>query len=137
MPKPYSNDLRQKIIIALTIDGEQQIDVAKRFNVSTSFVSALYKHYKEKGDVKPNKIGGYCKPKIDAKGEDHISEWIANDPSLTLTLLCDMYEKHFGVKMGESSMSRGLKRMKITFKKKSIRSSKRKPKSATTKSRIH
>jgi len=47
MPKPYSNDLREKIVVAFTQKGEQQIDIAKRFNVSTSFVSALLKHYKK------------------------------------------------------------------------------------------
>jgi len=118
MPRPYSNDLREKIVVAFTKKGEQQIDIAKRFDVSTSFVSALLKHYKKTGDIKPNKIGGYCKPKIDAKGEDHIREWIANEPSLTLTALCERYEEHFNIKIGESSMSRGLKRMGITFKKK-------------------
>jgi transposase len=119
MPAPYSNDLRNKII--LTIEGgKTKSQAARLFSVSTSFVSNLCKQYKETGCVQAKKIGGKRPLKITAEGLAHLKEWIFNNPSLTLDELSQQYEEHFGMSISRSTIDTTLKRNKITFKKKSV-----------------
>jgi len=118
MPAPYSKDLREKVIFALKKGNKNQTQIANKFDVSTSFVSSLYKHYKKNGSVEPQKIGGYRKPKITLEGREHITVWIENEPSLTLQELCERYNEHFKITVSRNTMSLTLKKMKITFKKK-------------------
>lgn len=122
MPAPYSNDLRIRVIRAIESDQQSQADIARAFSVSAYFVRSLWAHYQATGSVAPKQMGGYAKPKVDELGEEHLREWLANEPSLTLQQLCDRYKTHFGVTMGTSSMDRALKRAKITVKKKRLRS---------------
>lgn len=117
MPRPYSDDLRTKIISSLK-NGNKQFEVAENFGVSTSFVSSLWERYNKNGNVKPNKIGGYVEPKVTHEGGEHLSEWIANNPSATLKELTEQYSEHFNIEISVSSIDRALKRIKLTYKKK-------------------
>ena len=118
MPKPYSLDLRTKIIETLK-ESEQTISsTAKLFKVSYDFVASLWKKYQETGHVEPKKVGGCTRPKVTKEGEEQIKIWLKENPSLTLNELCQKYEQIFQIKMGKSSMDRALKRAKITVKKK-------------------
>jgi putative transposase len=118
MPSPYSNDLRIRVIKAIELGKQSKPEIAQHFSVSLYFIYSLWSHYQATGSVKPKQIGGYVKPKVNKVGEEHIKEWLENNPDLTLEQLCDRYEEHFSVKMGTSSMDRALKRAKITVKKK-------------------
>ena len=118
MPAPYSIDFREKIISVLKLEEDSQKNIAERFNVSTPFISKLWKQHKETGTVAPKKVGGNVKPKVTPEGEDHLREWLLNEPDLTLGALCEKYKKHFHININVSSINRALKRMKITFKKK-------------------
>ena len=117
MPAPYSIDFRQKIIDALEM-GAKQTSVAEQFDVSDSFISKLWHQYQETNCLKPKKMGGHVKPKVNIDGEKYIEVWIENDPSLTINQLCEKYEDTFNILMSESSMSRALKRMGMSYKKK-------------------
>jgi transposase len=119
MPAPYSNDLRIKVIEAVNKKELTQKSIAEIFGVSTYFITTLLERYKKTGDIKPKPMGIHIKPKITPLGEEHILECLANEPDLTLNELCDKYEAHFNIKVGKSSMDRALKRMEVTFKKKS------------------
>ena len=116
MPAPYSIDFRQKVIDALEM-GAKQTSVAEQFDVSDSFISKLWNRYQETNCLKPKKMGGHVKPKVNMEGEKHITVWIENDPSLTINELCEKYKNKFNVLMSESSMSRALKKMGMTYKK--------------------
>ena len=51
--KPYSLDLRQKIVEAYQRGDRSQRKVAQQIGVATSFVQKLLKQYKETGDIAP------------------------------------------------------------------------------------
>lgn len=56
--RPYSLDLRQKIVHARE---NQQLSIgqlAKVFGVAKSFVQKILKQYKDTGDLKPRHSGG-------------------------------------------------------------------------------
>jgi transposase len=118
MPISYSNDFRLKIIEEIQEGNHTKEQIAKQFRVSRSFVYALWARFKKTGSYEAKKRGGTKQPKVNAIGEEHIREWLSNEPDLTLNDLCERYYEHFNVLMGKSSMDRALKRMGITYKKK-------------------
>jgi len=120
MPTSYSSDLRLKIIEEIQEEKYTKTEIAKQFRVSRSFVYTLWSRFKKTGCYEAKPRGNTRPPKVDATGEDHIREWLSNEPNLTLNDLCERYNEHFNILMGKSSMDRALKRMKITYKKKSL-----------------
>jgi len=120
MPTSYSSDLRLKIIEEIQEEKYTKTEIAKQFRVSRSFVYTLWSRFKKTGSYEAKPRGNTRPPKVDATGEDHIREWLSNEPNLTLNDLCERYNEHFNILMGKSSMDRALKRMKITYKKKSL-----------------
>jgi transposase len=51
--KPYSIDLRQKIVDAYSNQEGSYRELAQRFSVSFSFVKRLLKRYKDTGKIEP------------------------------------------------------------------------------------
>lgn len=124
MPAPYSNDFRKKVIDEIQEGTHSKPEIAIRFRVSKSFIYSLWSRYKVTGSYEAKPTGSTTLPKVDEAGCEHIKEWLANESDLTLNDLCDKYAEHFKVVVGKSSMDRALKRMKISYKKKSLRPSK-------------
>jgi transposase len=59
MPKPYSIDLREKIVTAYENQEGSMQKLAKRFQVSKNFVADLLKRFKETGQIAPKPHGGW------------------------------------------------------------------------------
>ncbi|AKE65973.1 transposase [Microcystis aeruginosa NIES-2549] len=51
--KPYSLDLRQKIIETYEENNLSQRELAKRFRVALSFIQKLIKQWRETGNLNP------------------------------------------------------------------------------------
>lgn len=117
MPAPYSNDFREKIVLAYQNREGSMNRLAKRFKVSVNFVSTLLKRVRQTGDVAPKPHGGGCRPSIDTLGQHLIRNLIQKQPDLTLEEIRDNYNQHFEP-TSRSSIDRTLKKMKITRKKK-------------------
>ena len=94
--KPYSIDLRERVVASVVKEGLSRNQAAKRFGVGISTTINWVRRLKETGSVAPSKIGGY-RPKA-IKGE--YREW----------LLERVKEKDFTL--------RGLVVEKLSFKKK-------------------
>ncbi len=63
--KPYSLDLRQKVVDAYS-NGEGSFrGLAKRFKVSLSFIQRLLKRYRQEGTIAPKTLGGGPKPQLE------------------------------------------------------------------------
>jgi transposase len=60
MPKPYSYDLRQKVIQAIELDGLNKSEVSILFNISRNTIDLWLKRQAETGDFQalPNKPDG-------------------------------------------------------------------------------
>jgi len=87
--KPYSTDLRQKIIDAYK-NGEDSLRViAKRFSVSLNFVWSLWARYKQTGSVEPKPHGGGRAATIDAKGLEVLRHLIHQHNDATLAEECN------------------------------------------------
>ena len=122
MPKPYSHDFRKKVIEEIQEGNYSKLQIAKRFRISSSFIYNLWYRYETTGSYDAKPMGNTVAPKVDQVGGEQIKKWLVKEPDLTLVELCDKYAKDLNITMGTSSMDRALKRMKISYKKKRLRS---------------
>ena len=62
MAKPYSTDLRERVVAAVEEDGLSRHQAATRFGVGVSTAIRWVQRYRETGSVAPGQMGGH-KPK--------------------------------------------------------------------------
>lgn len=118
MTRPYSNDLRERVVGAVE-GGESCRLVAARFGVSVSSVVKWSQRYRRTGSVAPAKMGGYRRPIL----EPHRGFVIARleaVPHLTLHQLKDELAAR-GVVVSHTAVWTFLRREGLRFKKKSVR----------------
>ena len=58
MGKPYSDDLRERVVAAIEA-GHTREEVAELYNMALSTVGGFIKRKRETGSVSPDKFGGY------------------------------------------------------------------------------
>jgi transposase len=58
MGKPYSDDLRERVVAAIE-DGHTRVKVAELYNMALSTVGGFIKRKRETGSISPGKFGGY------------------------------------------------------------------------------
>lgn len=68
MAKPYSNDLREKVIDAIELDGRKKCEVSEMFNISRNTIDLWLKRKAETGEVKP-------KPNKPRGNNHRITDW--------------------------------------------------------------
>ncbi|WP_250126266.1 helix-turn-helix domain-containing protein [Chroococcidiopsis sp. CCMEE 29] len=77
--KPYSTDLRLKIIEAKHKNNESMGQLAERFGVSYSFVSRLLKRYEATASVEPNPHGGGKPPLLNSRQIEILNQLVEED----------------------------------------------------------
>jgi transposase len=95
MPKPYSIDLRKKIVEAYENKEGSMRKLAKRFKVSKNLVDRLLQRFKQTGQVAPKPHGGGRSPSVKTRGETFIKELIENQPDLIHEAILDEYNEYF------------------------------------------
>jgi transposase len=118
MAKPYSNDLRARVIEAIE-EGATREEASERHHVSLSSVGRFLRLKRERGSVSAAKFGGY-KPYALAAHEELIRRLLAEQPDITLAELKALLRKR-KVAVGQTSIFRFLRHLKLTFKKKPAR----------------
>ncbi|OSO94033.1 transposase [Cylindrospermopsis raciborskii CENA303] len=119
MPKPYSVDLRNRVIVAWAAQEGSQRQLADRFKVSLSFVRNLVRRYRETGQVEPKQCGGYEKPIIEGQYLNMIKAWIDEKNDLLLSELCDRLREKTGINVSITTMHRALQKLGLRRKKNS------------------
>lgn len=120
MPAAYSIDLRQKIINAYEAKEGSQRKLAKRFQVSLSFVKRLISRYRETGLVKPKSHGGGARAKITVSDLAQIKQLVEEQPDALLRELCERWQQKQGIRVSNSTMHRRLQQLRLTTKKNSL-----------------
>jgi transposase len=116
MAKPYSEDLRRRVVEA--IDGGATIpEAAEQCGVSISSVVRFLRLHRDTGSVSAAKFGGY-KEFVLAAHEELVRSLIEEQPDITLAELEARLAKK-KILVGKSSISRFLNHLKLSFKKKS------------------
>lgn len=118
--KPYSLDLRQKIVDAYDRGGISQRQLARQFNVATSFVQKLLKQRRETGSIAPKVRTEQTPPKLNAQHRALLRELLEAQNDATLEELRDRLHARTEVFVSVSTMHNTLKRMAITVKKNAL-----------------
>ena len=116
--KPYSTDLRRKIIEAKHKTNESIGQLAERFGVSYSFVSRLLKRYEATASVEPEPHGGGKPPLLNSQQIEILEQLVQEDNDATLQELSVRLAERTGVKASLSTICRFLQRRELTRKKK-------------------
>jgi transposase len=64
MARPYSGDLRERVVKAVEVEGLSRRQAAARYGVSVSTAIRLIQRFRETGGVAPGKIGGHRPKKL-------------------------------------------------------------------------
>jgi transposase len=124
MAKPYSDDLRARVVEAVE-DGATIPESAEQCGVSISSVVRFLRLHRETGSVSPAQFGGYKEFAL-ASHEELVRQLVAEQPDITLAELRARLAKE-KLTVGTSSISRFLHHLKLPFKKKSAGSRARSP----------
>jgi transposase len=112
--RPYSRDLRQRIVDTVR-RGEGTIrQVAKRFLVSVSFVTRLLQLHRSRGSVEPRPHGGGNPAVLTPEDHGRLREFIAKQPDATLQECA----AHLGTSCSLATISRALSKLGLPRKKK-------------------
>jgi transposase len=115
MGKPYSLDLRKRVVAAVETGGLSCNQAAKQFGVAVSTAILWVRRLRATGDVAPSKIGGY-RPKA-ISGEHRI--WVLERTKRDFTLrglVAELAER--GLKVDYRSVWEFVHAENLSFKKK-------------------
>ncbi len=117
MPKPYSNDLRARVIEDIEA-GASRRAAADRYELSPSVVVIWAQRYKETGRVAAKPSGGSTSP-LEAHAE-FLLELVREQPDLTLDeIVAAMRKKR--IPGSRTALWRFFDRRNLTFKKNFVR----------------
>ncbi len=114
MARPYSIDLRERVVLAV-LAGESCRAVAARFGVAVSSVVKWSQRYRRTGSVAPGKMGGHRRRVLEPHREFIVGR-IDQEPHLTLHRLRDELAAR-GVRVSHSTVWLFLRREGLRFKK--------------------
>src|SRR5258708_10503067 len=115
MGKPYSDDLRERVVAAIEA-GHTREEVAKRYNMALSTVGGFIKRKRETGSVSPDKFGGDKTFPLEPH-TDPVKEPVAGQPDSTLSELPIRFAKR-NAKVSQSGDSPLLHHINLTLTKK-------------------
>lgn len=113
--KAYSTDLRERVIGAVK-QGMPQTEIAKVFAISLSSIKRYLKQWRESATLESKPIPGRPSKKLVPLQAD-LSQMLMAAPDATLEQHCQTWEQMHGIKVSISTMSRAIKRLGWTRKK--------------------
>ena len=116
MAGAFSRDLRERVIDAVLRDGMSRRAAAERFGVSGSAAIKWVERVERIGSRTAAQMGGYKPMKLEPHRE-FVEALRTEKPDMTLQALCDRLAGERGVKADTSLMSRFLRRLGVTLKK--------------------
>ena len=113
MPKPYSQDLRERVIAAVT-GGQSRHAAAKHFKVSASSAVRWVQRWQTTGEVAAKPTGGSISPLEDHEGA--LRALVEEKPDLTLAEFCAVLAER-NIATTRVSVHRFFSRHQLSFKK--------------------
>ena len=114
--KAYSLDLRAKVLRAVD-QGYPRTEIVKLLGVSLATIKRYLKQRQETGEVAPKPIPGRPPKKLAQLQADLVTQLAAHD-DIRLEDHCRLWEQAHGVRVSTATMSRAIKRVGWTRKKK-------------------
>lgn len=114
--KPYSVDLRQRIVAAVNA-GMPRSEVVRTFQVSAATIRRYLKQQRDRGDLTPRAHTGGRQAQIGPEQFPALQQLIAAAPDATLAETCAQWQQHTGVLVSQATMCRALAQIGWTRKK--------------------
>jgi transposase len=114
--RAYSQDVREKVLRAVD-QGYPRGEIVKLLGVSLATIKRYLKQRRETGTVAPKAISGRPPKELGKLQADLVAQLQAHD-DIRLEDHCQLWEQTQGVKVSTATMSRAIKRVGWTRKKK-------------------
>jgi transposase len=134
--RPYSRDLRLRVVQAYEHHEGSMRQLAGRFRLSLSCVRDLLRRYRATGDVTPQPHGGGYPAKLDASGRAALKTLVSASPDATLQELCTQLSTTQQVTVSPATISRALTKLGLPRKKNVSRRRARAARRATATERV-
>lgn len=115
MPKPYSIDLRERVVAAVETDGLSRREAASHFGVGVSTAIIWVRRFRETGSVAPGQMGGHRPRKIRGEHRDWLLERMREKDFTLRGLVAELAER--GLKVDYRTMWSFVHAEKLSFKK--------------------
>lgn len=116
----YSVDLRERVLSCYDSGEHTQDDVADLFEIGVASLKRWLSRKRKGEDLGTRAKNSGRKNKINEFGLETIKELVKNNPSITLGELSEIYFKKHNVYVGNSVLSRALKKINLRYKKLSV-----------------
>ena len=120
MVRPYSQDLRLRVIAAVEEDGLSRREAARRYRVSESSAIKWLQAYQRSGRVRSRPMGGDRRSVLKPQ-KAWLQRLLEREPDLTLAAVGARLLAERGVKADVPMLSRFLRAEGLSFKKKPLR----------------
>ena len=117
MPKPYSMDLRDRVVRAVEQDGLSRRQAAERFGVAVSTAINWVRRLRETGRAAPGQMGGHRPKKIIGAHRDWLLQRCRDGQDFTLNGLVRELAAERGLKVDYRTMWTFVHEEKLSFKK--------------------
>ncbi len=111
--RPYSMDLRERVVAACDAREGTREQIAKRFGVSTSWIRRVLQRRRETGSIAPLPQNAGRKPKLSDRQMAWLKRLVGKRPDATLQEL----KKGLRVTMSDDAMLRALRVLELPRKK--------------------
>jgi putative transposase len=115
MARPYSNDLRERVVASVERNGLSRRQAASRFGVGVSTVIKWVRRLRETGSVSPGKIGGHRPKKLSGRWRDWLLDRCHGGDFTLRGLAAELAER--GLKVDYRSVWEFVHAEKLTHKK--------------------
>lgn len=121
MTRPYSMDLRDRVVAAVEQEGLSRHQAAARFGIAVSTAVHWVRRYRTTGSVAPGKVGGHKKRVLSG---DHAAWLIVRcqpGKAFTISQLVAELQTERGLKVDRRQVWEFLHAENLSFKKKPVR----------------
>jgi len=117
MPKPYSLDLRTRILAAIESEKYTNVEIAEMFGIHVSYIYKLLHHYREHGTLEPLPRGGGAVAKLKPEHHPILENLVEEFPDAILEELRELLVKRARISVSIWTIHRALKKLDLTRKK--------------------
>ena len=112
-----SDDLRQRVVEAVVVDGLSRNAAAKLFKIGIASAVRWVKQFETTGEVSPRPVGGDRRSGRIEAHHDYLMGLIRRTPDITLLEIQERLIKNCGEHFSSSVLWRFFERHGVTFKK--------------------
>jgi transposase len=112
--KPYSEDLRERVLAAVAAGDQTHEQIAQRFGVSSRWIRKLLQRLRETGSAQAKPHGGGRARRVTDDGAERLKQQLRLEPDTTL----DELQQRCQLPASRTSVWRALQRLRWSRKKK-------------------